>query len=159
MHPNKPEIITALRQSLSAELSAMERVAAMSRDEAGSEESKSENQYDTRATEASYLARGLGLRILALRKLVAWFERFDPTQPLSEASAQVGALIALEGAASELLFLAPTGGGKVQAGGYQVNVISPSSPLGEALLGLEAGDTVEVETPRGARAREILAVW
>lgn len=159
MRPDKSEVIAALRRTLGEELAAMERVAAMSRDEAGSDETKSEGQYDTRATEASYLARGLAFRIVELRRLLGWFELFDPTKPLSPPSARIGALVALEDAGDELHFLAPMGGGRVQAGGQRVNVISPSSPLGAALIGLEAGDVVEVETPRGLMEREILGVW
>lgn len=159
MVPSKPVIVQALRLALGDELEAMERVAAMSRDEAGSEETRSEGQYDTRATEASYLARGLAFRILELRRLVGWFDGFDAEAPLDPPSVQIGALVALGGGGDELLFMAPSGGGRVSAGGYQVRVISPSSPLGEALMTLERGDVLEVETPRGPLEREVLNIW
>ena len=64
---NKVAAIEAFRASLSTELDAVERVAAMARDEASSAETKQEGKYDTRATEASYLARGQAERIVALR--------------------------------------------------------------------------------------------
>lgn len=155
MIPRKADVIAALRQSVAEELAAMERVAAMSRDEVSSDETRSEGKYDTRATEASYLARGLAVRILELRQLSAWFESFNPEQRC--VAACVGALVELEG--GELLLLAPVGGGKVSVGGRAVSLVSPASPLGEALLELEAGDSVEIETPRGARSREVLRVW
>ena len=159
MRPDKAAIVAALRAALSDELGALERVAAMSRDEAGSEETKSEGKYDTRATEASYLARGLAKRIAELRQIVAWFEVFDAERPVDPAVAQTGALVRLEGAADELLFLAPVGGGRVSVAGWSVTIISPSSPLGAALAELEAGDAAEVETPRGPVTREILGIW
>ncbi len=159
MRPDKPAIVAALRAALSDELGALERVAAMSRDEAGSEETKSEGKYDTRATEASYLARGLAMRIAELRQIVAWFEVFDAERPMDPPVAQTGALLRLEGAPDELLFLAPVGGGRVSVAGLTVKIISPSSPLGAALAELEAGDAAEVETPRGQVTREILEIW
>jgi transcription elongation factor GreA len=36
--------------------------------------------------------------------------------------------------------------------------ISAESPVGQALLGARAGDTVTFETPRGAKRLEILSV-
>ena len=40
----------------------------------------------------------------------------------------------------------------------QLGLLSISAPLGRALIGREAGDTVEVPTPRGPRYFEILEV-
>jgi transcription elongation factor GreA len=37
--------------------------------------------------------------------------------------------------------------------------VSVSAPVGKALLGRHAGETVEVETPRGTLAIEVLGVW
>lgn len=158
MRPNKVEIINALRAGLADELASLERVAAMSREDAVSEESKSENEYDTRSTEASYLARGLGRRIKELRQVVAWFEVFDARKPLVPLVVQTGALVQLDGASEELLFLAPVGGGRYKAGPWTVQIVSPSSPLGEALCELAAGDEAEFDTPRGLVTREILSV-
>lgn len=157
MTPDKPLLLAAVRGALSTELAALERVAAQAVDEASNEETRSEGEYDTRATEASYLARGLAKRITALRQLVAWFGEFDPSKALASSGVQVGALVELDG--DELLFMAPAGGGIVEAGGKKVKLISRSSPLGAALLGLEVGDAVEVDTPRGVVEREIVGVW
>lgn len=159
MTPSKPAVVSALRHALAEELAALERVAAMSRDEAGSDETKSEGQYDTRATEASYLARGLAFRIAELRQIGAWFAVFDAGRPLDRPVVQTGALLRLEGGADELLFLAPVGGGRVKVGPWTVKIISPSSPLGQALAELEEGDAAEVDTPRGLVTREILGIW
>jgi transcription elongation factor GreA len=40
----------------------------------------------------------------------------------------------------------------------QAGLLSIQSPLAQALLGKEAGDSVEVNTPRGTRYFEILTV-
>lgn len=157
MKPDKPQIVATLRASLVEELAALERVGATAAEEAVTEEAKSENEYDTRATEASYLARGLASRIAELRQVVAWFSSFDANKPLPDTTVQVGALVELDG--GEWLFFAPAGGGTVQAGGKKIKLVSRSSPLGAALVGLEAGDAAEFDTPRGILEREIVGVW
>jgi transcription elongation GreA/GreB family factor len=149
MRPTKQAVVAVLRDALRAELHAVESVAAMARDEASSAETRSEGKYDTRATEASYLARGQAWRVAELRQLTAWYQLFDPNQPLDTPTAQVGALVEVDGPRRELLFIAPVGGGRIEVDGVSVRVISPSSPMGEGLLELEAGDEFELEGPTG----------
>jgi hypothetical protein len=55
-------------------------------------------------------------------------------------------------------FIAPQGGGLItRVGGKPVQVITPQSPLGEALLGKRTGDTVEVEIRGGVRRYTVVA--
>lgn len=136
----------------------MESIAGSTRDEATSSETKSEGKYDTRATEASYLARGQAWRIIELRRLMAWLEMRVGEQEMAEPVVQVGALVEITGTRQELVFLAPIGGTKVQVDDQTVQVISPSSPLGEAMAELEVGDAFEFESPRGRLAYEVTAI-
>ena len=71
-----------------------------------------------------------------------------------------GALIALEDEhTTRQLFMAPFGGGvTLSVGGVAVQVITPVSALGRALLGRLAGDDVEVRAPTGAREYTVLDV-
>ena len=78
MYPSKPQVVDALARSANEALEAAERAQAIAADEATSEQSKAEGKYDTRATEASYLARGQAERVVELRELVAWYGRLDP---------------------------------------------------------------------------------
>jgi transcription elongation GreA/GreB family factor len=129
----------------------------MARDEATSAESRPENQYDTRALEASYLAAGQGERLAELRLLAAWAEvQPDDLADLVEA----GALARVEPDHGEpqWVLLAPRGGTELRVGGVPVRLVSVSSPLGSALCGLAAGDVGEVETPRGPQRWTLLAV-
>jgi transcription elongation factor GreA len=48
--------------------------------------------------------------------------------------------------------------GSIEERRHDVAVISPGSPLGQALLGHAAGDTVEYEAPTGKLAVEIVSV-
>jgi len=157
MSLSKPDVVEALHKALQDELQAVESVAAMARDEATNSETKAEGKYDTRATEASYLARGQAIRVAELRRLQAWYERLDSEGPAPD-RVRLGALVEIEGERSEYFFLAPSGGGGVEVGGHRVRVISLSSPLGSALVDLESGDAFEVDTPRGLVDYEVLRV-
>lgn len=157
--PAKREVLASFRAELIAELDALERVAEATRSEVGSDETRREGQYDTRATEASYLALGQARRIAELRQLLAWVEGFDPSRTLDPLVVQVGAMVALEGHRRELLFVAPSGGGRLRVGPHTVRVVSPSGPLGEAMAELEAGDELEVDSPRGVSSYEVMEVW
>jgi transcription elongation GreA/GreB family factor len=153
---NKTKIIAAIRTALVESLDAVERTAAMARDETTSGETRSEGKYDTRATEASYLARGQAKRIEDLRHQVAWFTQVGEGTPTTRVGP--GALVSLEGDQQDTVYLAPVGGTQVEVEGLVVRVISLASPLGKAMAGLTAGDGFEVETPRGRLDLEIGSV-
>ena len=66
----KSTVIEALRVDAERALETAEQAQSIARDEATSAESKAEGKYDTRATEASYLARGQAERVVALSEAV-----------------------------------------------------------------------------------------
>jgi len=158
MSLDKPRVIQAIQAVLAEALEAVERVAEMARNETTSGETRSDGQYDTRATEASYLARGQAWRIAELRKLSAWFEIFDGEADLDPPTVRVGALVQLDGDHQEVVFIAPIGGTRAEVSGTTVRVISPASPLGSAMVDLEVGDAFEVDTPRGLLTYEVVSV-
>jgi len=154
----KDPTVDALCEAIAAELHSMESMAEMARDEATSAETKAEGKYDTRATEASYLARGQAWRIAELRKLRSWLMTDSARAPTVPPCVQIGALVRVDGARSEWLYVAPVGGGKALVNGTTVRIVSLVSPLGAAMEGLEVGDGFEVDTPRGRREYEVVAV-
>jgi len=158
MNPSKTVAREALREAIQGELDAVERVAAMARDEVSSAETQQEGKYDTRATEASYLARGQAWRVAALRRLRAWFDL--PAPPVEEQGViAVGSLTRLSrNGQATLVLVLPAGGATTELDGEVLRGISPQAPLGAALLGLEAGDVVEVETPGGVQTWGVVAV-
>jgi len=149
MLPDKKQVVSILLQQVQTELEGMESIAEASRDEATNSETKAEGKYDTRATEASYLARGQAWRIIELRKLAGWLDSDQATKTLEEPVVQVGALVRIEGKRNEIVYLSPIGGGKAVINGETIRSISPSSPLGSAMIELENGDPFEVDSPRG----------
>ena len=151
---SKPRILEAFKRSAEDALEAAERAQAIATEEATSEQSKAEGKYDTRATEASYLARGQAKRVVELRALLSWYESLDPSRPVEQVSQ--GALVELDGDKHHLLLISPSGGDAVEVDGLRVSTISFSSPLGKALRGLYLGDDVELQTPSGSREFEII---
>lgn len=146
----KEELLAALEQTLAT----LEAAHADAREGATHEQAKPENDKDTRALEQSYLARGQAQRIEALR---AGLAALGTMSLAAGAVGRVGALIEAEEDGAEVcFFLAPEGGGTRLAGGVQV--VTPASPLGRALLGKRAGDEVELKLAGKTRLLSVLEV-
>jgi transcription elongation GreA/GreB family factor len=142
--PAKIALKEELARIIAADLDTRERAHRAALEGATHEEAKPENDKDTRALEQSYLARGEALRVEELRQgLLA--VRSMPTRAFGhDEPAAVGALVVTEqDRATTVLLLAPFGGGTRLAGGA-VQVVTPQSPLGRALLGKRAGDDCEI---------------
>jgi hypothetical protein len=111
------------------------------------EDNRAESDKDMRSTEASYLARGQALRVQALDDDIVKVSSmpvrsFSPEDPIA-----LSALVSLEsGATTSFIFLASAGGGtRLEDGARFVQVVTPASPMGRALLGAHLDDDVEVE--------------
>lgn len=139
---------------LSGTLSALEHAHASTREGATHDEAKPENDKDTRALEQSYLARGQAARITSLREGIAAVEAMQ----LAEGDVgRVGALIeAEEDDNAVAFFLSPEGGGIKLRG--RIHVVTPASPLGQALIGKRAGDEVELTLAGKTRVLTLCSV-
>jgi transcription elongation GreA/GreB family factor len=158
---DKQKVVDQIRLYLEEELAVIEKAVDSAREAATHEENKAENQYDTRALEASYLANAQAKRADEIRQLLLMY-KFLPVKDYSKEKAVAcpGALIELEyNETRAFYFIAPLGGGLVtRVDGKPVQVITPVSPMGEALMGKKTGDTIEVDTRNGAREYEVLAI-
>jgi transcription elongation GreA/GreB family factor len=156
----KKELIRLIVKTLNQELESLASSAKAAHEAATHEESKAEDAHDTRGLEASYLAGAQMARIEALRKTISILQHseFKDIQP--GGAIESGALIELEsGGKRSLCFLVSQGGGiSLPFQGKSVQVITPQSPLGEALLGRSVGEEVEVEAQKGIREYEIIKV-
>jgi transcription elongation GreA/GreB family factor len=157
---DKQRIIDRVVTRLEEELEGVNRAAESSRQAATHEESRAEDQHDTRGLEASYLASAQGQRVVALKQLITVFRQlkprpFEPNEPIS-----VGALVELElnGRHSLCFLVGVSGGPAVLVDGKQVQLVTLEAPLGEALLGKRAGDMAETEAQGMLREYEILTV-
>lgn len=139
----KRRLVAELLERLRADHAALLQAQRATVAGATSEEAKAEHSKDTRALEQTYLARGQAQRVEELyegasRLAVLPLRGFARDEPVA-----VGALVEIdeEGNRSALL-LVPSGGGVRLSGGEQV--VTPASPLGRALVGRRAGETVEL---------------
>lgn len=156
-HPSKQALKEELCRHLEAELTTLERALDAAREGATHEEAKPENDKDTRALEASYLARGQASRVVELRTGLAEAQAL-PVGAFGSRPIALGALVTAEERDEEiLLLLAPAGGGTRLAQGT-VQVVTPKSPLGRALLGKHAGDDCEVALSGKTRALSIVRI-
>ncbi len=143
-----------------AELDEMRRRAEATRAEAVHEESRAENDKDTRGLEASYLARGQAERVAELTAGVQLLRHMDLPDFTDESPIAIGALVDVE---SELgvhhYLVAPAGGGtRVKAEEREIQLLTPTAPLGRALIGTRTGDTVELRLRGALRELEVISV-
>lgn len=159
--PPKRAIVEALRAQLEAEIATMTRLAREAAEAATHEENKPENDKDMRSTEASYVARGQADRVRDLERAHALLGTMELADFSEGDAIAASALVELRHRGAKTIgFLVPAAGGrKVSVDGVEIQSITPSSPLGEALIGLSQGDEAEVATPQGNKVYEIVRVW
>jgi transcription elongation GreA/GreB family factor len=154
----KSAVVAAVLAKLEQELIQLRISAASAQKAATDEENKPENEYDTRALEASYLADAQKQRVLALERAVKALQDGPPLGTFSIVT--TGALVEAEcDGQSRWFFLLPAAAGVVvEVAGKKVSVLGHESPAGQALLGKSAGDAVEIGGPGGKKEYEIVAV-
>jgi hypothetical protein len=146
----KTELIAQLEATL-----ATARIAHASAIEGSThEEARAENDKDTRGLEQSYLARGQAQRVAELEAAVGDVTALALRTFTATSVVALSALVTIDD--DEQFFIAPAGGGCVLAGGVQV--VTPSSPLGRALLGKRIDDEVELQLPGKLRSFAIASV-
>ncbi len=156
--PGKSSLKEQLVRVLASDLAVRERAYRASREAATHEEAKPENDKDTRALEQSYLARGEALRLEELRGALADVEALTSSALGPGDPVRLGALVATEEDGQRALYwLAPHGGG-TRLQGDTVQVVTPRSPLGRALLGKRAGDECEVLLAGKRRTLAIVSI-
>jgi len=124
------------------------------------EESKPENQYDTRALEASYLARGQAQRVAHLKEALFDFKNMPLRDFTAGEAIAATALVEVECEGKRsLLFFMPKGGGlHFEIEGNRIQIVTPSTPLGEALFQRKKGDQVFVDLGKIEKEYQILGV-
>jgi len=157
---DKKEVIGQLRARLRERLSALTAAQRAAQSGAVHEETRQEDPKDTRAIEATYLARGLAERVETLRNDIAAVGSMEPRVFAPDDSVALGALLGLEEADGDevVYFLAPCGGGeRLAVDGVAVQVLTPTSPLGSVLIEKGAGEEVDVSLP--ARRLQATIAW
>lgn len=157
MLPDKKAVRDALRASIAKALESMSEAARQTREGATHEESRAEGDKDMRSTEQSYLARGQAMRAEALGEELTRLEA-TPLRAYGEDDAiGPGALVRVSvDEAERVFFVVPQGGGtELEVGGVRVTVVTPSSPVGAALIGRRSGEDFELPV-RGVRREWVI---
>ena len=158
---HKQVLLEQLVGHLTAELETLCNSQRTAQDGATHEESRAENSKDTRATEQTYLARGLATRVTQIEAALTALKSmklrvFNSDKPIS-----VSAVVGLkdDGGNTSRFFIAPVGGGTQLAWkSKSVRVITPASPMGQALIGKLEGDEATLRGPSGNRELIIVTV-
>ena len=147
----KMAVVQAFIASLQNDVDSVVAAARATHDAATHPEAKPENDKDTRALEAGYLAGAQSARAAELQQHLAAVARTDISGfslvTLQETTAKK----------SLVVLLSKWGGGqKVDVDGVVVQIITPHSPIGMAVAEQAAGSEVEVEM--GPRVRRFTVV-
>jgi transcription elongation GreA/GreB family factor len=152
--PAKEAVRDALLAAVRRALEAMVHSARETRAGAVHEENRSEGDKDMRATEQSYVARGQAMRVEDLADQVQRLETtvlraFAPGDAIAP-----GALVRLRIDGEPRLFFVSLHGAGIELSveGEKVTVVTPSSPVGAALVGRRRGE--EFELPQRGTVRE-----
>lgn len=154
----KEEIRNQLLDKLREELDYLRNLQENARREATHEESRPENEHDTRAVEASYLAAGQAKKYVELERSAAIVKDIRLREYSDADPIALGSLIELVSGTEtmRLLLLPVCGGYTLETTWGKVQIISPESLLGRELLDKYAGDEITIRT-RGSKSYEITA--
>ena len=157
---NKTLLLLALKQQLESDLVILKQAALATYEDATHEESKPENKYDTRALEASYLAGAQAQRVKDIEELIL-ICKFQQLKVFKDGDTiSVSAVVEVESndKTSWLLFLPKGGGFVVTFDDKKIQVITPVSPLGKALIGMSVGDVATIQSAGQSRSYEVLSI-
>ena len=154
---DKAQLKNVLIAALTEELNLARIAADEAKSSATSPEAKSENKYDTRSTEAAYLAHGQSLRAQSLWDLITQIQNWTP--PESQTHIQLGALLCLRSKRDQRpdrwIWITPIGARHIELRGTPVQLVNHSAPLAQQLIGLEIGDSLAVMNEEWVIAKAI----
>ena len=170
----KQSIKQAMLASLDDEITTALAAAGEAQATASHADNKPENQYDTLALEAAYLAHGQSERILALQKERMQLNRWSIPTFSEDDSIRAGALVGLclldDDASGQnhsshsnqankpqphWIQIAPLGARRLEVDGRLIQVVHQTTPIAKALLGREVGDEIELSLRGQAELWEI----
>jgi transcription elongation GreA/GreB family factor len=157
---DKKDLVEKLILKLEDERRSLAEAALHTYEAATHEESEAEDQYDTRGLEASYLAGAQAKRVADIEQTLHALRKLQIREFNDETPIGASAVIELEHEGkTNVCFLLPHGGGvSIEYAGHLIQVITPRSPLGEALVGRLEGDAAVIDVNEQTKEYEILSV-
>jgi len=139
----KEKLINNILEYLNNELSAIQQAAKNAHLAAIDEQSIAETQYDTLAIEAGYLAEGQSRRVHEIQLAIEAFEQLKFTNPVDKVVLSSLVLLSQDEDNQRWFFLGPAAAGySIKMKQKKITVVTPLSPLGQALLGSYVGDEI-----------------
>lgn len=139
-------LVSAILDKLQLELSTAVAASQQAHDSATHSENIAANKYDTLAVEAAYLAHGQSMRIAELKQSIVLYQHFQRPTFDTHATIQLGALVCIEdeqGQQRRFLVGPAAGGLTIDSAQGAIQVITPTAPLGRALIGKRVDDEVD----------------
>jgi transcription elongation GreA/GreB family factor len=160
MTNRKSPLVTQLIPLIEDEIRVLQKSLDSASEAATHPESKPENKYDTRGLEASYLAGAQRERLQELKSMLFLLQNMSLRDFADEEKIAPSALVELEqDGKSSLYFILPLGAGfTLRWEGQPVLVLTPQSPLGQALMNKMVGDAVKIKTGSAIKEYEIIRV-
>lgn len=157
---DKKKLINQLCVQLEQDLQALKEAAIATYQAATDEENKPENEYDTRGLEASYLAGAQAKRVADVEEQLFMYKHLEIKQFTKDTPIAVTALVEVEmNEKRSLVFIVPKGGGLfLKFEDKALQIITPSSPLGEALVGLKVGETAVIDVGETIKEYDVISV-
>ncbi|MFT6436803.1 MAG: transcription elongation GreA/GreB family factor [Candidatus Azotimanducaceae bacterium] len=154
-------LVSAIIQTLKLELSTAVAASRQAHDSATHSENIAANKYDTLAVEAAYLAHGQSMRIAELKQSIALYQHFQRPDFNTRSTIQLGALVCIEddqGQQKRLLIGPAAGGLSINSEQGAIQVITPTAPLGQALLGKRVDDELNWQIHQRKESYSVIAI-
>lgn len=156
---NKEKLINQIIEHLTLTLSNSEQAAKNAHLAATDDQSVAETQYDTLAIESAYLAEGQSRRIIECKKALKAFKQL--TLNNNSHAVTMGSLVQLseDKAEQHWFFIAPAAAGfRTKIANQHYTVITPQSPMGQALLGKQLDDEISIRLGNSELNDDIIAI-
>jgi transcription elongation GreA/GreB family factor len=157
---NKKDLFAKVIDRLEQDRVALAEAAMNTYQAATHEESEPEDQYDTRGLEASYLAGAQAKRVAEIDQLILNLRYLELKTFGADDPIAAGALVEIdhEGRTMWCLLLPKGGGMSIEHEGHTIHLVTPQSPIGEAIMGRLEGDSTIVDMGQDSREYEIVSV-
>ena len=157
---NKSEIVQTFIIAIESELAILKTAAKDTANYATDPENKPENKYDTRGLEASYLAGAQAQRVAEMQDVLLCFK--SPALKNFPDGSVVAITALVEVVLNEktnYLLIMPLGGGQtIKFLNQTIQVVTPTSPLGKALIGQSVGELITILAGGQKREYEIASI-
>ena len=155
---NKDKLFKAILNKVKSNLTLAIDAVKMAHESATHEENIAECKYDTKGLEASYLVQGQARRVEELENSMAALQSLK-VRAVDKVMLNALVILKDEHNKEEHMFIAPACGGLiVDFEGKKVMIMTPASPLAQALLGKSSGDEISVKVGRKEKEYRVVSV-